>query len=569
MTAAPKGARVNLPRRVRFATGVVALAGIGLLGASPADGETYKASNTEQFAAAVAEANANKGANTIVLAGRIYLPQATLTLTNTTGPLTIEGPTTPPTAKIEGSAVESYPSPLIVIDSGVGLALKNVEEATGGGPGSPAIEDFGNLTIESSTIAGNNGTSVLVEPGATATLRNTTLADSLGAGMVDNGTARLFSSTVAFNDSGGIFDDGSLSLTNTIVADNRYGDCPEGTGRPRLWGEPVPSVSDHSLDSDGSCNVGSLSGKDPLLQKGLLLDGGLTPLHSLRPGSPAIDAGDPAACPASDQRGQTRPDVPSTPCDIGADEYNQTPPTITVPADITTPATGPQGAYVGFAVAASSADDVVHRIACMGQVIPGWLVEFGSMFPIGTTNVTCTATDGHETTASASFKITVTGSNGPAALDGTPARAPTLLAASSRPRSPLLAAPSAPMVSTAELDALLARQLRACAKAARIGALLKGGVAVRLRALGPGTATIAWYYLPPGAGVARRAGPVLVASGRLKFSAAGAAPITVKPTAEGRRLLRHVGRLKLTARGTFTPTGRQPVTATRTFVLKR
>ena len=42
-----------------------------------------------------------------------------------------------------------------------------------------------------------------------------------------------------------------------------------------------------------------------------------------------------------------------------------------------------------------------------------------------------------------------------------------------------------------------------------------------------------------------------------------------KPTAVGRRLLKHASRIKLTAKGTFTPTGMTPISATRTFVLKR
>jgi hypothetical protein len=60
-----------------------------------------------------------------------------------------------------------------------------------------------------------------------------------------------------------------------------------------------------------------------------------------------------------------------------------------------------------------------------------------------------------------------------------------------------------------------------------------------------------------------------VASGQLMFSAAGTEPIKVEPTAVGQRLLKHAGRIKLTGRGTFKPTGMTPITATRTFVLRR
>jgi hypothetical protein len=48
-------------------------------------------------------------------------------------------------------------------------------------------------------------------------------------------------------------------------------------------------------------------------------NGGPTQTHALLPGSPAIDAGDNTACPATDQRGVTRP--LGAACDIGAYEF--------------------------------------------------------------------------------------------------------------------------------------------------------------------------------------------------------------------------------------------------------
>jgi hypothetical protein len=124
-------------------------------------------------------------------------------------------------------------------------------------------------------------------------------------------------------------------------------------------------------------------------------------------------------------------------------------------------------------------------------------------------------------------------------------------------------------VDAAQIAALLVGDLRPSGARVRIGALLNGVIAIPFTALEPGTVTIAWYYLPPGARIAKRARPVLVASGRLTFSATGTAAINVKPTAQGRRLLKHVSRVKLTAKGTFTPTGATPITAARAFVLKK
>jgi hypothetical protein len=80
---------------------------------------------------------------------------------------------------------------------------------------------------------------------------------------------------------------------------------------------------------------------------------------------------------------------------------------------------------------------------------------------------------------------------------------------------------------------------------------------------------IDWYEVPSGAKLAKKARPVPVGAGQRTFSAAGTATIKIKLTAAGKSLLRHAKKLKLTAKGTFTPTGDTPVTTTRTFVLKR
>jgi lysophospholipase L1-like esterase len=233
---------------------------------------------------------------------------------------TIEGPAARPAAKLEGGAVEPFPSPVIAVRAGASLTLKNLQESTGGGSGVTAVDDFGTLEIESSTLAGNDGSAVLVESGGSATVRNSTLSDGLDFGLIDNGSASFFNSTVAFNAAGGIENKNTLNLTNTIVAENKgSGDC---AGKA--------ATSDHSLDSDGSCRVGApLSNRNPLLGK-LVNNGGATPTRALQQGSPAIDAADTAMCPSVDQRGFPRPDISKTACDVGAYEF-QAPPSAEPP----------------------------------------------------------------------------------------------------------------------------------------------------------------------------------------------------------------------------------------------
>jgi hypothetical protein len=54
-----------------------------------------------------------------------------------------------------------------------------------------------------------------------------------------------------------------------------------------------------------------------------------------------------------------------------------------------------------------------------------------------------------------------------------------------------------------------------------------------------------------------------------RFSSAGTIKLTIELTRQGRRPLKHARRLELTAKGSFTPTGRRAIDARRTFTLKR
>ena len=63
--------------------------------------------------------------------------------------------------------------------------------------------------------------------------------------------------------------------------------------------------------------------------------------------------------------------------------------------------------------------------------------------------------------------------------------------------------------------------------------------------------TVAWYEVPAGARLARKAKPlpVLVAAGKLRFSAAGRGTLAIKLTPAGKVLLKHAKHVTLTARG--------------------
>ncbi len=125
------------------------------------------------------------------------------------------------------------------------------------------------------------------------------------------------------------------------------------------------------------------------------------------------------------------------------------------------------------------------------------------------------------------------------------------------------------------VEASIARQLAPLGRVARIGSLLRGG-AFNARFSSPeaGTAVIDWYYHPPaGNGARRTARPaVLIASGARRFHAAGTADLRIRLTAPGRRLLKGLRQIWLTATCVLTPPGVTLGTGLRTsaaFELRR
>jgi hypothetical protein len=131
------------------------------------------------------------------------------------------------------------------------------------------------------------------------------------------GSATVSYSTIAGNADGiDNLGGGTITLAGTIVADNSGGNC---TGT-------ISETSGYNLDSGTTCGFSAgtdINSTDPQLGA-LTNNGGPTQTQAIGAGSPAIDNGGTATqgCPATDQRGLSRPD--ETPdngtCDIGAYE---------------------------------------------------------------------------------------------------------------------------------------------------------------------------------------------------------------------------------------------------------
>ena len=205
----------------------------------------------------------------------------------------------------------------------------------------------GTLTVNGGTIHSNNsvagGGGIATDMGSQTTIQNaalltnTTTVTSTGGGIKNAGTLTMTNVTLSGNSAGdgaGLENSGTSELINVTVSNNSAItnggglNNSSGTltiGNSIIFGNAASSGAEDcngTITSAGNnvadatqCN-GEIT-TDPLLQP-LALNGGGTLNYALGAGSPAIDAGNNATCPATDQRGNLRP-IGGT-CDIGAYE---------------------------------------------------------------------------------------------------------------------------------------------------------------------------------------------------------------------------------------------------------
>jgi len=247
--------------------------------------------------------------------------------------------------------------------------------------GTIGIYNFGNLTLDRSTVSNNGGLTTFgggIYNNGVFTLNNSAVRDnennSAGGGIDNNGSLTLNNSTVSNNRSttagGGIYTRGSMYLNSSTISNNiaSYGGGiwrnsggvdMENTIIAGNTADPSPDCGGGTLGSSGYNLVGNISNcylttttgdqTDVNPNLGELISGVDVPkYYPLLAGSPAIDAGNPGGCMGSaglldtDQRGASRVGA----CDIGAYEYTIPGPADTVAANRGSPQRArPLGTY--------------------------------------------------------------------------------------------------------------------------------------------------------------------------------------------------------------------------------
>jgi CSLREA domain-containing protein len=203
---------------------------------------------------------------------------------------------------------------VILTNSTISGNIAGSGPGTGFGAGIHA--NRGLFIVTNSTISGNTsfytGGGIYVANPNTVAINNSTIAGNTA------GTSQAGGGGAGFS--------GSVTASNTIFAGNTL------VGSPSDCNGTLTSGGYNLIQSTSGCTIagsttGNILNQDAKL--GLLGDnGGATQTRALLPGSPAIDAGNPAtpgsgngACTISDQRGIARPQPVGGRCDIGALEF--------------------------------------------------------------------------------------------------------------------------------------------------------------------------------------------------------------------------------------------------------
>ncbi|MDM8568468.1 Calx-beta domain-containing protein, partial [Thiotrichales bacterium HSG1] len=285
---------------------------------------------------------------TVNIAAGTYTEAAMITIDKN---VTINGDTTTNTIVDGGNSHRSFDiiGSNTVVMNYLTIRNGNADNSDGNGNDGGAIQNWGTLTLNNSTISGNSATTAggAFANAGTLTLNNSTISgnstsDGGGVRNTGGGTVTLNNTTVSnntvTNNGGGINNvSGTLTLKNALIAGNTSTDTNDVTGT-------IDTNTNNCIGSDCTSNDGQAITSIAWLDN-LGSNGGPTHTHALLIGTPAlvVDAGDATTCALAainnkDQRGETRP---VGECDVGAYEASK----ISIAAGTTPTEAGTIGTY--------------------------------------------------------------------------------------------------------------------------------------------------------------------------------------------------------------------------------
>lgn len=222
-------------------------------------------------------------------------------------------------ASLRESTIDGNLNGGIVNGGALNLLDTSVSENTGD---APALRNGGSASLENTLLANNRQTEESVFNGAIINsglleLLNVTLSNNRGFGLQNqSGNATIAYTTFAFHTYGLVLESGaSTTIKNSLIAANLGPNCLGGGVSELIDIGFNLSTNELGFSSCGFSTPFYVV--DELLLDELADNGGFTMTHALLEGSPAIDAafGD---CPIGDQRNLPRPFGAA--CDVGAYE---------------------------------------------------------------------------------------------------------------------------------------------------------------------------------------------------------------------------------------------------------